>query len=297
MVLRVAICIMALLAAATGCSVKHLVIVSSYSLVEEATASFFAEPDTVLAREAAPGNLKLLEGMAHGAPDHAEILAAAAQLVGAYAFGFLEDCCSDEAEQAASNARAGALYLRGRDYAIRALDASHDFSGMLKLDQAAFEEALDELEQEDVAPLFWATFNWGLYINLFRDDLSALADLSRVLAMAKRTAELDPSYFFGGADMFLMVFNASLGPAVGGSPKEAKLAYDRAWQAGGGRFLLTKYLFAKYYCQQTLDRALFEKLLGEVIAAPDDLLPEQRLTNELAKEKAARLLKRADDLF
>jgi hypothetical protein len=291
------VCVLAAGLLLTGCNMKTLVINSSYVLVEEATASFFQEPDTVLAREAAPGNLKLIEGMAHGSPKNDKLQTAAAQLLGAYAFAFLEDCCSDEAAQEIANQRAKALYLRGRDYAIAALDLSYDFSGMLALDQAGFEAALNDIEKDDVAPLFWATFSWGLFVNLSRDDLSALSELPRVVAMAKRVGKLDPKYFYGGADMFLMVFNGSLGPAVGGSPQLAKEAFERAQQAAGGRFLMTKYLFAKYYTLQTMDRPLFEQLLGEILAAPADLLPEQQLSNQLAKEKAARLLARADDLF
>lgn len=292
-----AACTVVAVVLSTGCNMKRLVINSSYVLVEEATASFFEEPDTLLAREAAPSNLKLIEGMAHGSPQNPEILTAASQLLGAYAFGFLEDCCVDDADQETANERAKALYLRGRDYAVRALDLSVDFSAMLEMDQVAFEQALETIEEDDVAPLFWTTFNWGLYINLSRADLTALSDLSRVVALAKRVAALDPMFFYGGADMFQMVFNASLGPAVGGSPELAKQAYERAQKASGGRFLLTKYLYAKYYPLQMMDRELFERLLNEIIAAPVDLLPEQRLSNQLAKEKAVRLLSRADDLF
>ncbi|MCU0663549.1 MAG: TRAP transporter TatT component family protein [Myxococcota bacterium] len=280
-----------------GCNMKRLVINSSYALVEEATAAFFAEPDSQLAREAAPANLKLIEGMVKGSPKNQKLKTAAAQLLGAYAFGFLEDCCSDEAVQAAANERARALYLRSRDYAVAALDLELDFSGMLRLDQIAFEKALEELDENSVAPLFWATFSWGLYINLSRSDLSALAELSRVAAMARRVAVLDPSYFYGGADMFIMVLNSSMGPAVGGSPALAQQAYERAMKSAGGKFLLTKYLFAKHYTQQTMDRPLFEKLLREILEASADLLPEQRLSNQLAKEKATRLLAQADELF
>jgi hypothetical protein len=280
-----------------GCNMKRLVINSSYALVEESTASFFAEPDSQLAKEAAPANLKLIEGMTQGSPKNEKLLTSAAQLLGAYAFGFLEDCCLDEDAQEAANERARALYLRSRDYAIAALNLDYDFKTMLKLEQAAFEKALEKIDVEGVPPLFWATFSWGLYINLTRSDLEALADLSRVAAMARRVQTLDPSYFYGGADMFLMVFASAMGPAVGGSPEQAKQAYERAIKQSDGKFLLTKYLFAKYYGQQTMDRALFEKTLQEILDAPLNALPEQNLSNQLAKEKAARLLAQAEDLF
>jgi hypothetical protein len=276
---------------------KQLVISSSYLMVEEAMSSFYEESDTVLAAQAAPANHKLVEGMARGAPDNEEIEVAAAELTGMYAFGFLEDCCADEAEQERSNARARVLYLRARDHAIAALQRHVDFRAMMKMDLAGFKEALRDIDEDQVPALFWATFGWGLYINLSRSDVGAVADLPKIAAMAERIAELDEGYFFGGAHLFLMVYYGSLGAAVGGSPEKAKAEFEQAWRLSGGKFLMTKYLFAKYYCAQTLDRALFEKLLREIAEAPDDLLPAWRLSNALAKEKAARLLARAEDLF
>jgi hypothetical protein len=276
---------------------KRLVIRSSYLMVEEAEASFFEEPDTILAAEAAPANLKLIEGMARGVPDDPDLQISAARMLSMYAFGFLEDCCEDPDEQARADERARALHLRALAYATRALDREIDFSGLMRQDLETFEAGIRELGEEQVPALFWATFAWGLYINLSRADVAAVADLPKVAALSRRIAELDETYFFGGAHLFLMVYHGSLGPAVGGDPAKAKAAYEKAWKIGGEAFLMTKYLFAKYYCQQTLDRDLFEKLLGEVIAAPDDLLPGQRLSNTLSKQKAARLLARADDLF
>ncbi len=280
-----------------GCNMKRLVIKSSYVMVEEAMNSFFEEEDTILAAQAAPANLKLIEGMARGDPENSEVQIAAAKLIGMYTFGFLEDCCEDEKEQAQANQRAKKLYIRGRAYAFRVLQQHTDFQAMIKLDLEAFKKELKVFEKKHVPELLWAAFNWGLYINLSRDDISAVADLAKVAAMAERVVELDEGYFFGTAHLFLMVYYGSMGKALGGDPEKAKQEYEKAWKLSGEKYLMIKYLFAKYYCQQTLDQALFEKLLGEIIDAQDDLLPAQTLSNILAKQKAARLLKQAEDIF
>jgi TRAP transporter T-component len=282
---------------AGGCNLKRIVINSSYLMVEEAQASFFEEPDTQFALDAAPANLKLIEGMARGVPENGEIQLAAAKMLSMYAFGFLEDCCSDEDVQEKSNERARGFYLRGRSHAIRTLDLESDFSSLMDKDLDTFTAGLSEYDEDQVPALFWAAFSWGLYINVSRSDISAVAALPKVAAMAERVAQLDESYFYGGAHMFLMVFYGSMGKALGGDPDKAKAHFEKAWELGGGKFLMTKYLFAKYYCQQTLDRELFEKLAAEILDAPDDLLPEQRLPNALAKEKVARMLSAADDVF
>ena len=283
--------------AAGGCSYKYMVINSSFVMVEESMASFFEETDTVLAAQAAPANLKLIEGMARGNPRNLDIQMAASQLIAMYAFGFLEDCCTDEDEQDIANERARHLYLRAREYAVRVLDDHEDFSAIMEMDLQSFEIALQNYDEDHIDPLFWTALSWGLYINLSRHDVAAVADMSKVAALARRVIQLDPTHFYGGAHMFLMVFHGTLGPALGGNPDEAKAEYERAWQAGDKSYLMTKYMFAKTYCQQTLNRELFEQVLGEIIDAPDDLLPEQGLANQLAKEKAARLLNQADEIF
>ncbi|MCP4675694.1 MAG: hypothetical protein GY854_09350 [Deltaproteobacteria bacterium] len=280
-----------------GCNLKRLVIKSSYVMVEEAMNSFFEEEDTILAAQAAPANLKLIEGMARGDPENSEVQIAAAKLIGMYSFGFLEDCCEDEQEQARADQRAKKLYLRARNYAIRVLQQHVDFKAMMQLELEAFRKELKVFDEEHVPELLWAAFNWGLYINLSRDDISAVADLAKVAAMTERVVELDEGYFYGTAHLFLMVYYGSVGKVLGGDPEKAKEEYEKAWKLSGKKFLMIKYLFAKYYCQQTLDQPLFEKLLKEIINAPEDLLPEQTLSNTLAKQKAARLLKQTEDIF
>ena len=61
--------------------------------------------------------------------------------------------------------------------------------------------------------------------------------------------------------------------------------------------MINSFLFAKTYAVQNQDRDLFEKLLNEILEAPDDLFAEERLANEVAKLKAKRLLESIDDLF
>lgn len=289
--------ILLLLCMQPGCTYKQLVVGAGFVMAEEAINAFYEESDTQLAKEAAPANLKLLEGMARGDMENEELQIAASQLIGMYAFGFLEDCCPDEDEQEIGSQRARILYLRGRDLGIFALQEKADFRVAMESDLTAFKEHLKVYKKKHVPALFWTAFNWGLYINLSRSDLEAVANLTKVVAMAQRVIELDEHYFYGGAHMFLMVYHGSLGKAVGGSPEKTKAAYDKASKISKGRFLMTKYLFAKLYAQQTFDRPLFEKLLREISSSPVGLLKEMTLANELAKEKATRLLGQADDLF
>jgi hypothetical protein len=97
--------------------------------------------------------------------------------------------------------------------------------------------------------------------------------------------------------MTLGLVYASQGKPMGGDPELAKKYFEEALTATGGRYLLTKTLMARTYAVITQDRALFESLLKEVLAAPADIYPEQRLSNELAKRRAKRYLQQVEEFF
>jgi hypothetical protein len=112
-----------------------------------------------------------------------------------------------------------------------------------------------------------------------------------------RVAELQPSFHFGGADLFFGVYYASRPRLLGGDPEKAKAAFDRARRAADGRYLMTDLLCARWYAVAVQDRELFKSLLAQVAQAPSGRLPEARLTDEAAKRKAAVLLEKIDDYF
>jgi hypothetical protein len=97
--------------------------------------------------------------------------------------------------------------------------------------------------------------------------------------------------------MALGLIYCSQGKAIGGDPELGKKFFDEAIAASDGKYLMPKVMMARYYAVITQDRPLFEKTLKDVIAAPHDIWPAQRLPNELAKRRAARYLAHAEDYF
>jgi len=70
---------------------------------------------------------------------------------------------------------------------------------------------------------------------------------------------------------------------------ESKKHFDRALEINGGKFLAAKLNYAtRYYCFKS-DKANYNKLLNEVLAAGDEL-PDARLPNVIAKRRARRYL-------
>jgi hypothetical protein len=287
--MRKAVLLASAAAALAGCSaVNHVAVRSTADILTLGRGATLEEPDYQLAREAMPAQLKLVETLIVSEPADRGLRRLAAEGFAGGAFLFLED--SDPA-------RAKALYLRGRDHALAALALKSRFAGLSNRTLDDFEAALKSATVDDVPDLFWAGAGWGGYVNLSKDDASALAELPKVTALMTRVDELDPSFHFAGADMFFGVYYASRPRILGGDPAKAKAAFERVHKVTKGEYLMTHVLNARWYAVAVQDRELFKQLLTKVLESPPGRLPESRLTDEAAKLKAGRLLEKIDDYF
>ncbi len=282
--------------------VKQLTVSSATEILQDGQAAFYREEDLQLAEQALASNLKLLEVLLQTAPDDQDLLLLASQGFGAYTFAFVEEKIAayrtDPQRASLHRDRARRLYLRGRDYGLRILKLRHDrFTAALYGDLPSFEEALQVFQAGDVPALFWTAYGWGGSINWSRDHPEMLAELPRVVAMMHRTLELDEGYFHAGPHLFFGVYYASRSPTLGGEPSRAKSHLDRALDLTGGNFLLVRLFIADPYAVQIQDRTLFETQVRMILDAPDDLSPQHRLFNQIAKVRAQLLLEKIDELF
>lgn len=250
--------------------------------------AYNAEADLQFAREGLAGSMKLLEAMIQGDPENTQMLLLASQGYSAYALAFAED---DSVE------RARVFYLRGRDYGLRVLTQNRTFRQALPGSLDQFENALKSFSKEDVPAVFWTAFGWGGYINISRDNVNALADLSKVTAMMDFVIRMAPDYYYGGAHAFLGAIHGSMPPMLGGKPEVAKDHFERAVEVSKGKFLMTYVYYARTYAVQVQDRELYDSLLITVDRASLEILPEARLPNAVAKRKAARLRVEGEELF
>ncbi len=269
-----------------GCTLRQVVARSSAAVVGDMIAALNAEPDVEHAREAAASLLVMIEGLVRADSGNAVLRLAAARAYGGFAFGFLEK---------EAPARARRLYLRGRDHGLNALRLTPGFATGSK--EPAFRAALGGIGRNRLPLLFWTAYNWSGWINMSRQDPDAVADLPRARAMMARAREIDPGYFHGGPELFFGVYWGSRSRLMGGDPKKAKAAFDRAVSATEGRFLMAKLLYARYFAVQAQDKKLFTRLLDEIEKAPEGLLPAQALANALARLRARELREQMEELF
>ncbi len=288
----------------TGCSITKMTANQTTAILVKAAATYDKESDLELAEQASLGNLKMLEGLLEVTPDNADLLLLTSGSFSRYAFGFVEDRKeiaserNDLKERDKQIRRAVDFYERGKAYGLRLLAQSRrEFPEAVKQDLKQFSAELEHLEKKHVPALFWTAYAWGSIINLQQNKPERLIELPRAEMMMERVLELDESFFFGGAHLFYGVYYGGRPKMFGGDPKEAKQHLERAVEISNGKYLMAKFFLARYYAVPAQDKEFFERVLQEILSAPPDLFPEQRLANELAKRRAERWLSRTNELF
>jgi tetratricopeptide (TPR) repeat protein len=229
-----------------------------------------------------------MEGLLKSDPENKRILSTLSMGFAGYSLLFVEP---------KDAGRASALYLRGLEYAIRALG---DKGTLLRNRDRGLEPvraALKNMDLDDLEALFWTTLSWNAWINLNLDKPWALAQLSASEACLKRVLELDEHFFYGAPHILMGASLAARPPLLGGSPEKARAHFDQALRMNSRKFFLAQVYFAKYYAVRVQDKELFSRALSEVLHGNPGELKEVCLINRVMQQRAQELLKHAEDLF
>ena len=271
----------------SGC-IQQIAVSTVGGIVDDGFGGFTEEADLEFARDALPGNLKLIDVLLKSEPDNERLLRLASQGYNSYALAFLEDSDPE---------RARAFYLRGRDHALKILRTDERIAKALSAHPDELRAVLTTTPASMVPAAFWAAFGWGSYIYLSLDNTDALADLPRAEALMQFVADNDSAYYYAGADLFLGMLYGSRSKMLGGDPAKSRMHFERALRITDRKFLMAQLYYARSYATQNLDEELFDTLLAEVESASLEILPENRLANAVAKQKAALLKAKKPELF
>ncbi len=279
----------------SACSLSKMASDITSNIMLEGAPVMEQESDPYVAETSGLALLKTLEVFAYHNPNNDRYRTLLAKNYANYAFGFLENKLLkyegvDPARYETTLRRAKDFYVRGKKYGLSVLKEKSGFSKALTSDMETFEKAVRKISRNKMAPLFWTAFAWGGWINLSKDSPTAIVDLGKVERMMARAAEINNTFFYGGPHLFYGVYYGSRPPMLGGNMEKSKEHFEKAVKVTHDRFLFAKVLYAQFYCVQSQELALFRQLLGEVMAADPNILPEQRLANILAQERAQTLL-------
>ncbi|MFQ5824866.1 MAG: TRAP transporter TatT component family protein [bacterium] len=295
------ICIVTLIFFFNGCSLKRLAVNSlADALISESSSVYATDDDPELVGEALPFALKTTESLLQITPKHKGLLITAASGFVQYAHAYvLWPANSLESHDLAvarkGRARAKRLFLRAREYGLRALElSSPGITQALINDPLA---AVAKLDRADVPALYWTGAAWGSAISVAKDDMALVGDVPIVRSLLQRALELNESWGDGAIHEFFLVFEAGRSEADGGGIEPAETHVARAMELNGGRSITPLVSLAETVCVRQQNRNRFKSLLLKALAFDVNLYPEKRLSNILAQRRAEELLDNIDELF
>ncbi len=276
----------------TGIFPSPMLFEDALSWTREAADTVQSMHDFEQARDSAYGSIGMLEGLHKLVPDDPDGLLLLEKAWSGISFAFMdderEDALDHKDEQLAAyeEARARAGFKRARFFGdelvglhttgFKEAQRNHDtLSAWLK----------DNYTDKDQAEeLLWLAFSIVGRIAFDMDNPETVSTLWIGIDLAEQSARLDENLDYGSAHIMIGAADAGLHDYTA-----AKQHFDRATELSGGRALTNQVTMAvRYYCPKS-DKTNYFKALNEVLDA-GDVLPDQRLSNTLAKRRARRYL-------
>ena len=289
--------------AATGCSLRRAAVDTTAAILADADIVARSYFDWESAGSAAGAGIMQFEGLHLSSPDNETLTLMLVKAYMAHAYGWVMDAyeialfAGDDDTAAHHKSRAYLMYTRARDLALRCVE--HRDPGIRKaltLPPKELGAYLDgKFGDDDKPALFWLMMAWTSSINN-SPNTEDLGDMAQLRVIANWVIKRDPGYEDAGALVFLGGFESSMPKAFGGDPAKGKVYFERALQLTGRKNHIVLINYAMLYAVNAPDRALFVSLLREIIEAPYQGAPF-RVSNKIARRRAARALKRVDELF
>jgi predicted anti-sigma-YlaC factor YlaD len=296
-------CLIALMLAAAAlpsCSLKTMAVKTVANTLSKTGDVFTRDDDPALVGDALPFALKLYESLLESVPNHVPLLVSTCGGFTQYSYAFVEaeanTLDSSKHDQARElGDRALKLYLRGRGYCLRAIDARFGAGtrDALLRDPTT---ALAKARVGDVPLLYWTAASWGSAISLGIDQPDLAVDFPTVRALAERALALDPTWNRGALHE-LMISLDSLPEALGGDSRHAREHFSKAIELQKGLSPGPYVALATGVSVPAQDRAEFEKLLKEALAIDPEKDPSERLVILITQKRARVLLDRIDEKF
>ena len=286
-------------ASLAGCSLKTMAVKTVANTLSDTGDVFSRDNDPELVKDAIPFALKLYESLLDSVPKHGPLLLATCSGFTQYGYAFVETEADviGEAKHDESKAlreRALKLYVRGRDYCMRAIDVRFPGGSQKLLTDP--NPVVAKAEKKDVPLLYWAAASWGAAISLGIDRPDLVIDLPTVRILADRALALDETWSKGALHE-LMISIDSLPEALGGNVENARKHYARAIELQGGLSAGPYIALATGVAVPAQNKTEYEELLRKALAVDPEKDPSNRLVNLIAQRRARALLAQEDTRF
>ena len=285
----------------SSCSLSEIIMGNILGSASDGISTIYlSENDPELVRESLPTNMKLIELLIHQSPNNPELLTAACQAFTVYAYSFVlrdAEIAMDEDFSSARKlySRSGNLLKRAKDYGMKALEAS--YPGFIKSYNSEPKIALSKTNEKNVSTLYWTAAAWGLFISVSKDNPAAIIELPNIGYLLERALELDEDYDNGSIHDLMFTYTLNRPDGGSSSLEVAKEHFDRAMDLSGGSRASLYVSYAESISIPNQNKEEFFNLLDQALAVDVNEIPNQRLANILAQERANWLKSRVDELF
>ena len=285
-------------AALSGCSIRTMAVNAVLPTLVNPEV-YLSEEDPEIVRAALPFLLKTIESIIDADPVRQDVLLFANTGFLLYANAFLQADAAlaewdDYSRARELNERARRMYLRARDYGLRAAEIDHP--GITERLRSDPEAAVSAFGPADVEALYYLGGAWMLGISLGLDRPALVADLPAARALLDRALALDESYSRGALHSAFITLE-SVGETMGGSYERAREHFARAVELSAGLDAGPYVSLATGVAVAEENREEFRELLETAVAIDPDAEPGNRLLNLVAQRRARSLLDHIDDLF
>jgi hypothetical protein len=161
------------------------------------------------------------------------------------------------------------------------------------LEDEKVEDAIRVVGRDGIAAMYWYAVNLSKWSRA-KGIAALLGNKDRVRGVVGRVMELDETYFHGAPHRYFGAYWSLL--PIGRDLDKSRMHFEKSL-AIAPAYAGTKVLMAETYAVKKQDRALFVRLLEEVLGLPDDAIAELAPEIRIEKDKARELQSRADELF
>jgi hypothetical protein len=188
-----------------------------------------------------------------------------------------------------------AEYQQGLDWATKALKLSAPEFAKAMAEGKKHSESISLAGKDSVPAMYWFATNLGKWAASkgfatrlrYKDDIKATMD---------HVKSLDEGFFYAAPWRYFGSFEAVTAGLAGGSLEKSEQNYKKAVELAPN-YLGTKVLWAEYLCTKKNDRATYEKLLKEVLAADPTVDAAIEPENRIEQKKATKMLAEIDERF
>jgi hypothetical protein len=190
-------------------------------------------------------------------------------------------------------------YLRTMDLGVKwgekaMIASSPEFEAKMRAG-GKLPEAVKLVSKTGVPAMYWYASSLGKWAKR-KGFAVLLGQKDNVKATMDRVLELEPTFYYGGPHRYFGAFYAVAPAFAGGDLEKSRVHFNKSLEISA-TFVGTKVLWAQELAVKEQDEETFEKLLNEVIATPDDVIPELKPEIIVEKQKAKELLADKDELF